>query len=209
MPGLKTRTPSVPLSNCNLCLSVRNRERCSSTRLATSFISPRAEPPAGGGAANPLREPDDARHGTSPLAAEASAAAAALTIQCGASNTLRASGRDSSSTFGLPKADDPLRCCSATCGRAPIGREGDRGRDGDDRSVAFDDDWGFASRASRERRDPPSRSELLLFSPITSGPGRFPFPVPFPFPFPFALRGPPTTSFRSFRETALGPGAST
>ena len=147
-----------------------------------------------------MRGPDEARHGTSCVITEGSAGPAS-TAQCGRPDTLRASGRDScSSTFALPKADGPLRCSSATCGRAPIGCEGDRCRDDDDASVAFEDDWGFANRASRERMEPPSPSELLLFSPTASVPGRF--------PFPFALRGPPTMSVRSFRETAFEPDTS-
>ena len=145
-----------------------------------------------------LRGPDEARHGASRVITGGSTAPA-FAAQCGGTDTTRASGRDScSSTFALPKIDGPLRCCSATCGRAPIGRGGDRCRDDDVMSVVFEDDWGFASRASRERMEPPSRSGVLLFSPITSGTGRFPFP------FLLALRGPPATSFRSFRETALG-----
>lgn len=69
-------------------------------------------------------------------------------------------------------------------------------------SVPFEADWGFARRASRDRMDPPSESELRLFSPTTSGPGRVPLPLPLPLPLaPRALR----TSFRSFRETALEP----
>ncbi|KAI9567834.1 hypothetical protein HD554DRAFT_838651 [Boletus coccyginus] len=190
--------PSLPLSNCSLCRNVRKRERCSSTRLATSVISARPEPLGGRGGANALRGPDDGRHGTSRVVTGGSAVPA-FTAQRGGPDT----GRDScSGIFVPPKIDDPLRCCSATCGRAPTGREGERCPDDAGNSVAFDG-WGLASRASLERMEP-STSELLLFSPATSGPGRLPFPFPFPFPF----RGPPTTSFRSFRETVLGPNAS-
>jgi len=194
--------PSPPLSNCSLCRSVRKRERCSSTRLATSTISTRPEPLGGKGGGNALRGPDDGRHGTSRVVTDGSAVLG-FTVQRDGPDTLRTSGRDScSSIFVPPKIDDPLRCCSATCGRAPTGREGERGPDDGGSSVAFDD-WGLASRASLERMEPPSPSELLLeFSPATSDPGRLPFPFPFP------LRSPPTTSFRSFRETAPGPNAS-
>ncbi|KAF8132843.1 hypothetical protein EV363DRAFT_78917 [Boletus edulis] len=196
MPGLKTRIPSLPLSNCNLCRSVRKRERCSSARLTTSELSGREEPLVDGGGGNaPLR---GARHGASRVITDDSAAPP-LTAHGGGAGTLRASARAScSNAFAFPKTNDVLRRCSATCGRAPSGRGGDRGRDDDDMSVPLEDDWGFASRASRERIEPPKLSELLLFSPATSGPGRLPLPLP------LALLGPRT----SFRETTLEPDAS-